>query len=139
VNYDINVQLDEEETTQHSNENNCNTVSLTNGQEDVQCLDSIKTNNSSVEDVWDQHFSWPKEEIKENKKQRAKNPYAITSKKWKDIQIDKEEKKLEKEALILDRKNARLLKKNNIENKRKIKNVKPNVITKKTKSFNGIY
>jgi len=133
VNYDINVQLDEEETTQHSNEKNCNTVSLINEQEDVQCLDSIKTKNSSVEDVWDKHFSWPKEEIKENKKQRAKIPYAITSKKWKDIQIDKEEKKLEKETLILERKNARLLKKNNIENKRKTENVKPNDNTKKQK------
>jgi len=73
VNYDINVQLDEEETTQHLNEKNCNTVSQTNEQEDVQCLDSIKTKNSSVEDVWDQHFSWPKEEIKKKQKAEGQN------------------------------------------------------------------
>jgi len=131
-NCSINIQLDKQ-GTQHSNEKNCNTVSLTNGQEGVQCLDSIKSTNLSIEDVWDHHFSWPAEEINENKKQRPKIPYAITSKKWKDIQIDKEKKKLEKETLILERKNARLLKKNNIENKRKTENVKSNDNTKKPK------
>lgn len=40
---------------------------------------------------------------------------------------------MEKETLILERKNARLLKKNNIENKRKTENVKPNDNTKKQK------
>lgn len=132
VNCNINVLLDEQET-QHSNEKHCNTVSPTNKQEDVQCLDSIKASNSSFKDVWDNHFSWPKEEIKEKKRQKAKIPYAITSTKWKDIQIDKEEKKLEKETLILKRKNERLLKKNNIDNKRKTENVKPNSSTKKQK------
>lgn len=109
-NCSINIQLDKQ-GTQHSNEKNCNTVSLTNGQEGVQCLDSIKSPNLSIQDVWDHHFSWPEEEINENKKQRPEIPYAITSKKWKDIQIDKDKKKLEQETLILERKNARLLKK----------------------------
>lgn len=96
-------------------------------------MDSIKSPNLSIEDVWGHHFSWPGEEIKETKKHRPKIPYAITSKIWKDIQIDKEKKKLEKETLILERKNARLLKKNNIENKRKTENVNYNDNTKKPK------
>lgn len=94
-NCSINTQLDKQ-GTQYSNEKNCITVSLTNGQEGVQCLDSIKSPNLSIEDVWGHHFSWPGEEIKETKKHRPKIPYAITSKIWKDILIDKEKKKLEK-------------------------------------------
>ncbi|KAE9525692.1 hypothetical protein AGLY_014219 [Aphis glycines] len=50
-NCNINIQLDEQET-QHLNEKNCNTVSLKNGQEDIQCLDSIKAPNLSIEDQW---------------------------------------------------------------------------------------
>lgn len=59
-------------------------------------------------------------------------PYAITSKEWKEIHTEKENKRIAKETLILEKRNARLMKKIENENKRKSKGNK-NII-KKNKS-----
>ncbi|KAL4153168.1 hypothetical protein QTP88_001001 [Uroleucon formosanum] len=64
-------------------------------------------------------------------------PYAITSSKWMRIQKEKEDKKLTKETLSLEKRNGRLMKKIETENKRKSKEInkvpikKPKVINSK--------
>lgn len=92
--------------------------------------------DSSPNSLWNKHFSWPKEnKINPNlKRKRPIVPYAITSKIWKDIQVEKENLKKEKESLIEEKRNARILKKIEIENIKKLKKKKVVVKKKRTDS-----
>lgn len=141
-NLDKNDELTQvtEKKAQYSDKENSKTVQKLNEHEtqDLGKENSSKASNLSIEDLWKQHFSWPKEEIKGNKNPKFKIPYAITSDKWKNIQIEKEKRKLEKENLILEKRNARILKKVNAEKKRKNEKVLPKGNTKKQKSENSL-
>lgn len=92
--------------------------------------------DSSPNSLWNKHFSWPKEnKMNPNlKRKRPIVPYAITSKTWKDMQVEKENLKNEKESLIEEKRNARILKKIEIGNIKKLKKKKVVVKNKKSDS-----
>lgn len=92
--------------------------------------DLSNTENLSPENLRVHHFSWHKEEIKDKKYKGLKFLMQLRQKQWKCIQIYKEMKRLENETLKLEKKNARILKIINIENKKKNENFKPNGSTK---------
>lgn len=59
--------------------------------------------DKSPNSPWNKHFNWPKE----NKiDQNIKRKILITSKKWKDIQVEKENLKKEKESILEKKRNA---------------------------------
>lgn len=66
----------------------------------------------SIDDLWRQHLSWPRLQPSTKKKtQQLKIPYAITSKKWKEIQEKKENERLEKEKILKGKREAKMKKK----------------------------
>jgi len=105
----------------------------------IQNKETDNQTKNSTQQIWDKHFKWSKEENSDlkNKNKTIPVPYAITSSKWMLIQKEKEDKKLAKETLILEKRHARLMKKNETENKRKSREInevpinKPKVINTK--------
>lgn len=74
--------------------------------------------NASPTNILEMHFKWPKEEKNVKNKKRPPTMYAITSSNWKKIQREKEEQKVIKDNLVIEKRNARLIKKIETENKK---------------------
>lgn len=51
----------------------------------------------TIEEAWEMHLTWPKAEPSAKKRKIEKVPFAITSKKWREIQLLKENKKIEEQ------------------------------------------